>query len=69
MLLRPLRHAVEKLRADFGFQIADLLAQRGLGDTHAPRRAREIPVFRHGEEVADMSQLQRHLQNISRMHL
>ena len=47
--------ANEKRRADLLLQILDLLAERGLGGVQALRRAGEVQLLRHSDEIAQMS--------------
>jgi hypothetical protein len=48
--------ANEKRHADLPLQILDLLAKRGLGGVQALRRAGEVQLLRHSDEIAQMSQ-------------
>ncbi|MNR38439.1 hypothetical protein D3C85_1565450 [compost metagenome] len=48
-------HALEQRRADFGFEVLDLQAQRRLAYAQLRRGAREIAFLRHGQEVADVA--------------
>ena len=53
------RHAArrprEQRRADFGFQLPDLLTQRRLGDAELLRRAREMALGDDGHEIPQVS--------------
>jgi hypothetical protein len=51
------RLAREQRRAQFALQRLDLLRQRRLADAKRQRRAREMPRFGHGNEVAQMTKL------------
>ena len=49
------RIAVEQPNADSFFQLADLLAERGLADTKHFRRASEMQLVRDTPEISEMS--------------
>ena len=46
---------MEECNAEIPFEYTDLLAQRRLRDVKAARRATEVPLFRDGDEVSEVS--------------
>ena len=52
------RVADQKLRAELFFQLADLVAERGLADLQFLRRAAEIAAARHAGEIPQLAQFQ-----------
>ncbi len=54
--------AVKQRRSDLGLQILDLLAERRLPDPDLGGCSREVTLLRDRQEIADVTQLHRHLQ-------
>ena len=48
------RRALEERRAKLFFEILDLPAERWLGDAEATRGAADVPLLRHGDEIAKL---------------
>jgi hypothetical protein len=55
--LHAARDAREERRADVALEVADLPAQRRLGDVQARRRAAEVQLLGDGDEVAQVAEL------------
>ena len=58
---------MEERSADLLFQILDLVAQRRLANADLGGRPGEMTLFSDGQEIADVAQFHRHLQNRSRL--
>jgi hypothetical protein len=63
--LRAMGEAVKQRRSDLRLQILDLLAEWRLPDSDLGGSAREVPLLRDRQEIADVTQLHRHLQKQS----
>ncbi len=57
--------AVEQLDADLVLELADLAAQRRLGDVEDLGRAGEVPLIGDGDEVAKVAQFHNHTYRVS----
>jgi len=59
----------EQRCSDLRLQILDLLTEGRLADPDLCGGSREVSFLRDREEIADVAQLQHHLQKLSRMTL
>ena len=64
--LRAMGDAVKQRRSDLRLQILDLLAEWRLPDPNLGGGPREVPLLRDRQEIADVTQLHRHLQKQSK---
>ena len=53
-----MRHPVEQLHLEFGFEILDPLTERRLTDAELGRRAGEVALLSDSQEVANVAEFQ-----------